>query len=79
MSNCRKLCMCERRSCGSGTSAGNISIHSQLSEKSSVQYSLSNAAKGYAEQFAGLDVYLLGVEFSSLERNIVRFEWRRAE
>jgi hypothetical protein len=36
-------------------------------------------AKGYAEQFAGQEVYLLGVEFSSLERNIVRFDWKRVE
>jgi hypothetical protein len=33
--------------------------------------------KGYAEQFAGQEVYLIGVEFSSEERNIVRFEWER--
>jgi Holliday junction resolvase-like predicted endonuclease len=33
--------------------------------------------KGYAEQFAGQEVYLIGVEFSSEERNIVRFEWVR--
>jgi hypothetical protein len=31
--------------------------------------------KGYAEQFAGQEVYLVGVEFSSEERNIVKFEW----
>lgn len=31
--------------------------------------------KGYAEKFAGKDVYLVGVEFSSLERNITHFEW----
>jgi hypothetical protein len=33
--------------------------------------------KGYAEQFAGQEVYLIGVEFSSEEQNIVRFEWER--
>ena len=27
-------------------------------------------AKGYAEQFAGEDLYLIGVEFSSQKRNI---------
>ena len=32
-------------------------------------------ARGYGEQFAGEEVYLIGVEFSSRERNIVRFEW----
>ena len=36
-------------------------------------------AKGYAEQFTGQEVYLLGVEFSSRDRNIVRFEWKRVE
>lgn len=34
-------------------------------------------AKGYAEQFAGQEVYLVGVEFSSRERNITRFDWER--
>ena len=33
--------------------------------------------KGYAEQFAGKEVYLIGVEFSSAERNVVSFEWER--
>jgi Holliday junction resolvase-like predicted endonuclease len=32
-------------------------------------------AKGYAEQFAGQEVYLVGVEFSSKERNITQFVW----
>ena len=32
-------------------------------------------ARGYAEKFAGQEVYLIGVEFSSEERNIVGFEW----
>ena len=32
-------------------------------------------SKGYAEQFAGREVYLIGVEFSSNERNVVNFEW----
>jgi hypothetical protein len=32
-------------------------------------------ARGYAEKFAGQEVYLIGVEFSSQERNIVGFEW----
>ncbi len=35
-------------------------------------------AKGYAEQFAGQEVYLIGVEFSSQKRNIEAFEWERA-
>ena len=34
-------------------------------------------ARGYAEQFAGQEVYLIGVEFSSEERNVVRFDWER--
>jgi Holliday junction resolvase-like predicted endonuclease len=34
-------------------------------------------AKGYGEQFAGQEVYLIGVEFSSKERNVVRFEWEK--
>jgi Holliday junction resolvase-like predicted endonuclease len=33
--------------------------------------------KGYAEQFAGHEVYLVGVEFSSKERNITQFVWER--
>ena len=32
-------------------------------------------ARGYAEKFAGREVYLLGVEFSSKEKNIIAFEW----
>ena len=35
--------------------------------------------KGYAEQFAGRETYLIGIEFSSEERNIVGFKWERAE
>lgn len=35
-------------------------------------------AKGYADKFKGQETYLIGVEFSSKERNIVRFEWERA-
>jgi Holliday junction resolvase-like predicted endonuclease len=31
--------------------------------------------KGYANQFAGQEVYLVGVEFSSKERNITQFVW----
>ena len=34
-------------------------------------------ARGYVEKFAGQEVYLIGVEFSSQEKNIVRFEWER--
>ena len=34
--------------------------------------------KGYAEKFFGQEVYLIGVEFSSQERNVVGFEWERA-
>jgi hypothetical protein len=34
-------------------------------------------ARGYVEQFAGHDVYLVGVEFSSKERNITQFVWER--
>jgi hypothetical protein len=33
--------------------------------------------KGYAEQFAGRETYLVGVEFSSRERNVVSFEWEK--
>ncbi|MCF8107618.1 MAG: ATP-binding protein [Desulfohalobiaceae bacterium] len=32
-------------------------------------------ARGYAKKFAGQEVYLIGVEFSSEGRNIVGFEW----
>jgi hypothetical protein len=35
--------------------------------------------KGYAERFAGREVYLVGVEFSSEERNITQFVWERKE
>jgi len=35
-------------------------------------------AKGYAEQFAGQETYLIGVEFSSEKRNIESFEWEKA-
>ncbi|MFP4049457.1 MAG: AAA family ATPase [Desulfovermiculus sp.] len=34
-------------------------------------------SKGYAEKFSGQEVYLIGVEFSSQERNVVGFEWER--
>ena len=34
-------------------------------------------SKSYAEKFAGQEVYLIGVEFSSEERNIVGFEWEK--
>ncbi len=34
-------------------------------------------SRGYAEKFAGREVYLIGVEFSSAERNVVGFEWER--
>ena len=33
--------------------------------------------KGYMAQFAGREVYLVGVEFSSKERNISQFVWER--
>jgi hypothetical protein len=36
-------------------------------------------AKGYGEQFAGQEVYLVGVEFSSEEKNVVLFEWERGK
>ena len=32
-------------------------------------------ARGYAEKFAGQEIYLIGAEFSSEKRNIVGFEW----
>ena len=32
-------------------------------------------SKCYGDQFVGQEVYLIGVEFSSRERTIVRFEW----
>jgi hypothetical protein len=35
-------------------------------------------AKGYSEKFAGQEVYLIGVEFSSAQRNVVGFAWQRA-
>ena len=34
-------------------------------------------AKGYAEQFAGQEIYLIGVEFSSEKRNIESFDWEK--
>ena len=34
-------------------------------------------AKGYVEQFKGRETYLIGVEFSSEERNITQFVWER--
>ena len=33
--------------------------------------------RGYAEKFAGQEVYLIGAEFSCEKRNIERFEWER--
>ena len=33
--------------------------------------------KGYAEKFSGQEIYLIGVEFSSQDRNIVSFEWEK--
>lgn len=35
-------------------------------------------SKRYAEKFSGQEVFLIGVEFSSQERNVVGFEWERA-
>jgi ATP-dependent exoDNAse (exonuclease V) beta subunit len=35
--------------------------------------------RGYAEKFAGQEVYLIGAEFSCEKRNIERFEWERWE
>uniref|UniRef100_UPI0005EB7ECC PD-(D/E)XK nuclease domain-containing protein n=1 Tax=Desulfonatronovibrio magnus TaxID=698827 RepID=UPI0005EB7ECC len=34
-------------------------------------------ARGYAEKYAGQEVYLIGVEFSNQDRNIVGFEWEK--
>jgi hypothetical protein len=34
-------------------------------------------ARGYAEKFVGQETYLIGVEFSSAQRNVVGFEWER--
>ena len=34
-------------------------------------------AKGYADKFTGQEVYLIGVEFSRQERNIVGYEWEK--
>jgi Holliday junction resolvase-like predicted endonuclease len=34
-------------------------------------------SRGYAEQFKSREVYLVGVEFSSEQRNIVRFVWEK--
>ncbi|WP_045216606.1 ATP-binding protein [Desulfonatronovibrio magnus] len=31
--------------------------------------------RGYADKYVGQEVYLIGVEFSSKERNVVGFEW----
>ncbi|MFO7875864.1 MAG: ATP-binding protein [Desulfovermiculus sp.] len=33
--------------------------------------------KGYADKFTGQEVYLIGVEFSSQERNVVGFDWEK--
>lgn len=35
-------------------------------------------AKGYGQKFAGQEVYLIGVEFSSQKRNVVGLAWERA-
>jgi hypothetical protein len=35
-------------------------------------------SKGYLEQFAGQEVYLIGVDFSSEKRNIETFAWEKA-
>ena len=32
-------------------------------------------AKKYHEKYSGNDIYLIGIEFSSQDRNIVKFEW----
>ncbi len=34
-------------------------------------------SRGYAEKFTGQEVYLIGVEFSSVERNVVGFTWEK--
>jgi len=34
-------------------------------------------AKGYADKLTGQEVYLIEVEFSSQERNIVGYEWEK--
>jgi Holliday junction resolvase-like predicted endonuclease len=34
-------------------------------------------ARGYGDKFAGQEVYLIGVEFSSADRNVIGFEWER--
>jgi hypothetical protein len=36
-------------------------------------------AKGYSQKFAEKEVYLIGVEFSSQERNVVGFAWEKAD
>ncbi len=33
--------------------------------------------RGYAEKFTGQEIYLIGVEFSSQDRNVVSFEWEK--
>ncbi|MFN2267946.1 MAG: PD-(D/E)XK nuclease domain-containing protein, partial [Desulfonatronovibrio sp.] len=35
--------------------------------------------RGYKDKFAGQEVYLIGVEFSSQERNVVSFEWEKVQ
>ncbi len=35
--------------------------------------------KKYHQKFTGQETYLVGVEFSNVERNISRFEWERVE
>jgi len=34
-------------------------------------------AKKYHEKYLEKDIYLIGIEFSSEDRNIVNFEWER--
>ena len=34
-------------------------------------------AKGYHQKYSGKEIYLIGIEFSSQDRNIVNFEWER--
>ena len=55
-------------------------IEFKVVELSSQSKALSQIkTKGYAQKFDGQEVYLIGVEFSSQERNIVGFEWEQAE
>ena len=34
-------------------------------------------AKKYHEKYSEKDIYLIGIEFSSKDRNIVNFEWEQ--